>query len=332
MRHRIAATGWLILVLVGCSAAPGATDRASAPPAPSMTTEPPATPAATEPPPDALELLWESAGAPAPTGRYPATYSPAVDPLSGDIWVSLASDDVIWIFAPDGTFKGLFGRPGDGPGEFEFTRPACRDCPGAGALAFAPDGSLFVADVGNHRVQKFNAEREFETEWGEFGAGEGQFADANQIATNGRDVFVSDDVRLDTQVFDLDGRFHGTLPMGGWLAVDGGGDLFVSGGGVVSRFDEGGQVGAATELPAYRGAWQIGLAVDDGGRLFFNFQNNATTDAIGLGELDPSTGMSRVWATGGETLAIAGDVLYEANYAGTGWPEAVVRAYRLPEP
>ena len=164
---------------------------------------------------------------------------------------------MIWIFAPDGTFKGLFGRPGDGPGDFEFTRPACRDCPGAGALTFAPDGSLFVADVGNHRVQKFNAEREFETEWGEFGAGEGQFADATQIATNGSDVFVADDVRLDTQVFDVDGRFHETLPMAGWLAVGSSGDLFVNSRGVVSRFDEGGQVGAATELPAYRGAWHM---------------------------------------------------------------------------
>jgi hypothetical protein len=25
-------------------------------------------------------------------------------------------------------------------------------------------------------------------------------------------------------------------------------------------------------------------------------------------------------------------VLYEANYASTGWPEAVLRAYRLPQP
>jgi len=328
----MAATGWLILVLAACSGAPAATDRAFPPPAATTTSEPPATPAATAPGLEALELLWENAGAPGPTGRYPATYSPAVDPLSGDIWVSLASDDVIWVFAPDGTFKGLFGRPGNGPGEFEFTRPACRDCPGAGALSFAPDGSLFVADVGNHRVQKFNAEREFETEWGEFGAGEGQFADAIQIATNGREVFVADDGRRDTQVFDVDGRFRRTLPISGWLAVGRIGEILVSSLGQVATFDENGQVVAATDFPEYRGGWQIGLAVDDNGRLFFNYQNNATTDAIGLGELDPSTGNSRVWSTAGETLAIAGAVLYEANYASTGWPEAVLRAYRLPEP
>ena len=330
--HRFAATGWVVVVLAACSGTPAATDRASLPSLPSMPTESPATPTATEPPREALELLWESTGEPTPTGRYPATYSPSVDPLTGDIWVSLASDDVIWIFAPDGTFKDLFGRPGDGDGEFEFTRPACRDCPGAGALAFAPDGSLFVADVGNHRIQKFNAEREFETEWGEFGSGESQFADANQIATNGREVFVADDVRRDTQVFDTDGRFLRTLPMGGWLDVDTDGRLLASSGGVVATFDQDGQVGAATDLPEYRGGWQIGLVVDDGGRLFFNYQNDATTNAIGLGELDPSTGRSRVWSSGGETLAIVGDVLFEANYVSSGWPEAVLRAYRLPEP
>jgi hypothetical protein len=328
----MAATGWLILVLAACSGTPAESDRRSPPPAPSTTSEPPGTLAASEPSLEALELLWESAGAPAPTGRYPATYSPAVDPLSGDIWVSLASDDVIWVFAPDGTFKSLFGRPGDGPGEFEFTRPACPDCPGAGALSFAPDGSLFVADVGNHRVQKFNAEREFETEWGQFGAGEGQFADAIQIATNEREVFVSDDVRRDTQVFDMDGRLQRTLPISGWLAVGSAGVILVSTFGQVATVDQDGQVGSPTAFPEYRGGWQIGLAADDSGRVFFNYQDNATADAIGLGELDPSTGESRVWSTAGETLAIAGDVLYEANYASTGWPEAVLRAYRLPQP
>jgi hypothetical protein len=332
VRHGLAATGWVVVVLAACTGAPAATDRASPPPQPSMPTEVPATPLATEAPLEALELLWESAGEPTPTGRYPATYSPAVDPLTGDIWVSLASDDVIWIFASDGTFKGSFGKPGDGPGEFEFTRPACLDCPGAGALAFAPDGSLFVADVGNHRVQKFDPQHEFVTEWGRFGADDAQFADAIQIATNGREVFVSDDARLDTQVFDLDGTFLRTVQRAGWLAVGAGGDLHVSSLGSVFSFDPDGQAGTATELPGYRGAFHIGLAVDDGGRLFFDYQDDRTTHAIGLGELDPATGESRVWSTGGETLAIAGDILYEANYTGQGWPEAVLRAYQLPEP
>ena len=333
MTYRMAALGWLVVALAACGGAPatsqGAPTTAATTPDP---TDPPATPVVTEPPLEALELLWESAGNTTPAGPFPSTYSPAVDPLTGDIWVSLGSDDLIWIFGSDGAFKDSFGKSGDGPGEFEFTRPACRECPGAGALAFAPDGSLFVADVGNHRVQKFNPEHEFQAEWGGFGGGEGQFADATQIATNGREVFVSDFTRQDTQVFDLGGMFLRALPSSGWLAIGGAGNLLMSRFGEVATFDAQGQVVDATAIPDYAGGFHIGLAASDDGRLFFDYQNDATGEAIALGELDPSTGTSRVWSTAGETLAIADDVLYEANYTGPGWPEAVLRAYRLPEP
>ena len=171
----------------------------------------PATPAPTArptQPPRADGGAGAAAGARPPLGgraaprRSPAgtpgTYQPAVDPLTGDIWVALSSEHIIWIFSKDGEYKSSFGKPGDGPGEFELQAPRCRECPGAGALAFAPDGSLFVADVGNHRVQKFDPEHEFETEWGGFGAGEGKFADAIHIATNGREVFVGDDAQAAT--------------------------------------------------------------------------------------------------------------------------------------
>jgi hypothetical protein len=343
MTRRIAAIGLLVFALAACggtatmqsSATAPAVTRPAATTAAATTstpTDPPPTPSVSDPPPEPLELLWESAGDPTPAGRYPATYSPAVDPLTGDVWVSLASDDVIWIFAADGTFRGSFGKPGDGPGEFEFTRPACRECPGAGALAFAPDGSLFVADVGNHRIQKFDPGHEFEREWGGFGAGEGQFADAIHMATNRDEVFVSDDARRDLQVFDLDGKLLRALPTSGWLAVDAEGDLLVSDEGTLTRHHGSRAVGEPITLPDYRGAHHIGLATDDDGRLFFDFQDGRTGGAIGLGELDPSTGALRTWSTAGETLAIAGDVLYQANYTGPGWPEAVLRAYRLPEP
>ena len=299
-------------------------------PTPSMKASAPG-PTATPEPLPALELLWEGSGTTEITGWYPGTYQPAVDPLTGDIWVALSSEHVIWIFSKDGEFKGSFGKAGVGPGEFDFRRPVCRDCPGSGALAFAPDGSLFVADVGNHRVQKFGPEHEYETEWGGFGSGEGKFADAIGIATNGREVFVYDDAQAATQVFDTSGTFLRELRAGGWLAVDGAGNLSISGFGTVSRYDADGNQLESVFLPAFGDDHAIGLAVDDRGRLLFNLQDPVTTDAVGLGELDPATGESRLWSTGGETLAIAGDVLYQANYTGPGWPTPVLRAYALPE-
>jgi sugar lactone lactonase YvrE len=326
-----------MFVLAACGGtvatpAPATTTTAAAATTTPDPTEPPATPAVTEPPLEALDLLWEAGGDTEPGTPYPGTYSPAVDPQTGDVWVTASASDVIWTFGADGTFKHSFGQPGKGHGEFEFTRPACRDCPGAGALAFAPDGSLFVADVGNHRIQKFDPSHGFEREWGEFGAADGQFADAIQIATNGREVFVSDDVRRDVQVFDLDGEYLRTLPTTGWLAVDAAGDVFISNEGGLSRYHGSEQSGEPIQLPDYRGAHHIGLAAADDGRLFFDYQDDRTGEAIGFGAIDPSTGAGQTWSTGGETLAIADDVLYQANYVSPGWPEAILRAYRLPGP
>lgn len=60
---------------------------------------------------------------------------------------------------PDGTFVESVGSMGAGPGEFM----------GPHALAFSPDGRLFVADRSNNRVQVFDAELRFLDEWRHFG-------------------------------------------------------------------------------------------------------------------------------------------------------------------
>jgi sugar lactone lactonase YvrE len=343
-QHRIpqgVAVAFLVAAVAGCAGggAPTALPPSERSPTAAPLTKAPATPAVTDRPAvtvapvAALELLWEAKGDTAPTGSEAGTFSPAVNPITGDIWVSTSSE-TIWTFDADGTYKGSFGEPGDGRGEFAFRRPACPDCPIAGALAFAPDGTLFVADVGNHRVQRFDPSGTFVSEWGSFGSGEGQFADAMQIATNGQEVFVADHSRRDTQVFDLDGKFLRALPISGWhwLAVDADGSLYVSNEGKVVKYASDGTETDRFDLPDYRGAIHPGLAVDDRGRIYCNFQDNETAVAIGVGELDPMTGESRVWSTGGETLAVAGGVVYQANYAGEGWPEPMLRAYALTAP
>ncbi len=77
-------------------------------------------------------------------------------------------------------------------------------------IAVGPDGSVYVADTWNHRVQKFTAEGQFITQWGYFGQGESGAAFWGPrdilVSPDGR-VFVSDTGNKRIAVFDPDGNF-----------------------------------------------------------------------------------------------------------------------------
>jgi len=62
-------------------------------------------------------------------------------------------------FSRDGKFIKSWGRLGSGPGEFKTPH----------ALAFDAAGRLYVADRGNNRVQIFDQDFKFVTEWSQFG-------------------------------------------------------------------------------------------------------------------------------------------------------------------
>ncbi|HYK95469.1 MAG TPA: NHL repeat-containing protein [Candidatus Dormibacteraeota bacterium] len=342
-RHRAAAVGGLLalsLLATGCGAgaAPSAVAKPTAGPGTALGATPavPPLPSVASSPAPALELLWERSGDTTLSGGNPATYWPAVDPKTGDVWVALGANGLYWIFSPDGKFLGSSGAPGTGPGQFNFRRTACPDCV-AGAIAFAPDGSFFVADDGNNRIQKFDSAHKFVKAWGSFGSGDGQFADANAIATDGKAVYVNDDARGDIQVFDADGRFLRSFAgPGGWLAIDKDGNLFVmdnsSTTAAINEYDAAGGLRHRFDLPSFEGD-HIGLAVDATGRLFFNIQSRQSPDpALGLVRFDPTSSTITRWSTGGETLAIAPtqDAIYEANFVSAGWPSPLLRKYALP--
>lgn len=343
-RQRAAAAGgFLVLALVaaGCGGS-GAAPSSGAGPSPTsspaasiaVSLAPTGTPAPTVPVGPALQLLWEKAGAKPAQGHNPATYWPAIDPPTGNIWVAVSTDNVYWIFKADGSFVGTFGSSGTGDGQFNFQRTACADCY-AGAIAFAPDGSFFVADDGNNRIQKFDAQHHFVKAWGSFGSGDGQFADANGIVTDGKLVYVADDVRTDIQAFDVSGTFVRTMTtnVSDWMTIDASGNLYTAYDKGIMEYDPTGAQAHAYALPAFDG-WRIGLARDPAGRLYFDIQNNDTGNALGLVRFDPATGSLQRWPTGGETLLVdpSGQAIYEANYVSNGWPSAVLRKYALPTP
>jgi DNA-binding beta-propeller fold protein YncE len=63
-------------------------------------------------------------------------------------------------------------------------------------------GDVYVTDTGNHRVEKFDKEGNFITQWGGFGNGDGQFNFPYGIAVDAKgSVFVIDSGNTRVQQF-----------------------------------------------------------------------------------------------------------------------------------
>jgi tripartite motif-containing protein 71 len=165
------------------------------------------------PPAGPVEFLWEtSGGSDSPLGN-PSHLAVAPD---GTIWVADGDNDRFQIFAPDGAFLEVWGTSGSSEGEFDFTTVGWGGYDQA-AIAFAPDGTFYVTDIGNHRIQKFGPDRGFLTAWGSKGQEPGQFDAPIDLVVDGQgQVYVLDSFssivspRPETgavQVFDADGRF-----------------------------------------------------------------------------------------------------------------------------
>jgi sugar lactone lactonase YvrE len=87
------------------------------------------------------------------------------------------------------------GLPGVGPGEFSTPRN----------VTIGPDGRIYIADSGNHRIQVFDADGSFQTSWGEFGVEPGNFNEPWNLAVDESYVYVADTWNYRIQKFTLDG-------------------------------------------------------------------------------------------------------------------------------
>ena len=96
------------------------------------------------------------------------------------------------MISPEGVI-GIFGGVGLGPGEFSYPR----------AIAAEPEGSVFVVDK-NGRIQRFNAEGEFETFWRMPETEQGKPVGLS-VHPDGR-IFVADTHYHRVMVFDRDGQ------------------------------------------------------------------------------------------------------------------------------
>ena len=102
-----------------------------------------------------------------------------------------------------GNLLKIIGQRGDKPGEFNLPTDA----------VVGSDGTLYVLDSGNFRVQAFDTEGNFMSMWGSAGSGLGQLARPRSIAIDQQDnLYITDMFFGNFQVFNRQGAL--LLPLG----------------------------------------------------------------------------------------------------------------------
>ena len=207
--------------------------------------------------------------------RFPQ--SVAIGP-DGSVYVADQSSSVVQVFDARGAFVREVGVAGIRPGELG----------SVGAIAVAPDDTLFVAE-GTNRIDSFDASGRLVGSFGRggdavgefrFGAGGGHDAPAGGgLAVSGGQLFVSDSFNDRIQRFNLDGSNGAEIVSPGQLAYPRG--LTVSGQRLlvaddkhhrIAVFDTGGRYlrafGSGPGFGPGQFNFPFGVAVDGSGRVF----------------------------------------------------------------
>jgi sugar lactone lactonase YvrE len=84
-------------------------------------------------------------GNPSQKGAINFAWSAAIQPGTGDIFVANRESNQVEVFSPTGASILIFGTNGSANGQLHLPQ----------GIAFAPDGTLYVDDSGNDRVETF---------------------------------------------------------------------------------------------------------------------------------------------------------------------------------
>ena len=182
------------------------------------------------------------------------------------------------IYSADGKFIETWGTPGAANGQFASPED----------VAFAPDGTFYVSDAGNHRVQQFAPDRSFVRSWSDAGNKSGPLATAEtaehlghpimiKVAPDGT-IYVSDDERNVIERYSRDGEWLNSLGSGilagpGGVAFAADGSVWVADYGheLLQVFRPDGTLLRTAGIPgtsAHRLNVPNALAFDDAGRLY----------------------------------------------------------------
>ena len=181
-------------------------------------------------------------------GEFQTPAGVAVNQTTGDVYVVDVANERVQQFDADGTFIRMWGwGVSDGSAELQVCTSDCQAGiagPGDGqfmfngesaGIAVAPDGSVYVADTGNHRVQKFTAAGGFLAQIGTPGSGDGEFLSPIAVAVDPSDgdLLVADRDNARIQRFTVAGAYESqfTGPDGTLtphrVAVDSAGAIYV---------------------------------------------------------------------------------------------------------
>jgi sugar lactone lactonase YvrE len=149
-------------------------------------------------------IVWTARSTASDFAPWSLTQAP-----DGPLWAAEGLGDRFTIFTADGQFVGPWGESGRGDGQFDFTR-ANGDA--YGNVAFGPDGTFYVLDVGNRRIQRFDKDRTFLSAWGTFGRSPGQFVDPVGLAFDADgNLNVLDDGRGVVETYSPAGKVVRTI-------------------------------------------------------------------------------------------------------------------------
>lgn len=113
------------------------------------------------------------------------------------VYVTEGDLNRIRVLSRTGSGDGVLGGPGSLPGHF--LSPA--------GVAVDEEGFLYVADSGNHRIQKLDAAGKPLAEWGAWGSQAGQLSHPAGLGYAEGRVYVADYANHRIQVFDKTGTF-----------------------------------------------------------------------------------------------------------------------------
>ncbi len=167
------------------------------------------------------------------SGEFGAIDGLAVD-SRGAVYVADSSNDRVQKFDAGGRFITAWGGRGTQPGRFSFGGGSGPGAPPSGAVA-VQGPYVYVADTGNHRVQRFDLDGSHATVWADVG---GAAFFPRGITATPQSVYVTDEGSR--RIFELDPSGRVVASAGGFgtgpgqfsdpfgVAVDGARDVFVA--------------------------------------------------------------------------------------------------------